>query len=155
MRRVVVALAALATLAVDARAEPPMLSPPDATISAAAGPQSPTGSAPVAVTVGTATATAAVEDAAPRKPAYSIVARIDLTSQRMTVAVDGVSRFSWPVSSGREGYATPRGTFRAQWQSRMWYSRKYDLAPMPHSVFFHGGAAIHATNATGMLGRPD
>ena len=36
----------------------------------------------------------------------------------------------------------------------MWYSRKYDMAPMPHSIFFHGGTAIHATYSIGMLGRP-
>ena len=37
---------------------------------------------------------------------------------------------------------------------RMWYSRKYDDAPMPHSVFFHGGYAVHATDAIRRLGRP-
>jgi lipoprotein-anchoring transpeptidase ErfK/SrfK len=36
----------------------------------------------------------------------------------------------------------------------MHYSRKYDNAPMPHSIFFKGGYAIHGTNHVGMLGRP-
>jgi lipoprotein-anchoring transpeptidase ErfK/SrfK len=36
----------------------------------------------------------------------------------------------------------------------MHYSRKYDNAPMPHSVFFHYGYAIHATDAVKALGRP-
>jgi hypothetical protein len=36
----------------------------------------------------------------------------------------------------------------------MWFSKKYDNAPMPHSVFFSGGVALHATQATGMLGHP-
>ena len=36
----------------------------------------------------------------------------------------------------------------------MWYSRKYDNSPMPHSIFFHGGYAIHGTDAVKSLGRP-
>jgi hypothetical protein len=72
----------------------------------------------------------------------------------MTLTYDGERRESWPISSGREGFATPRGTFRPKWASRMWYSRKYDNAPMPHAVFFNGGVAVHATQSIGMLGRP-
>ncbi len=33
-------------------------------------------------------------------------------------------------------------------------SRKYNNAPMPHSIFFHGGYAIHATTEVAKLGRP-
>jgi lipoprotein-anchoring transpeptidase ErfK/SrfK len=36
----------------------------------------------------------------------------------------------------------------------MHYSKKYDNAPMPHSIFFSGGYAIHATPHVGNLGRP-
>jgi lipoprotein-anchoring transpeptidase ErfK/SrfK len=36
----------------------------------------------------------------------------------------------------------------------MHYSRKYDNSPMPHSIFFLGGYAIHATNYVKYLGRP-
>ena len=46
------------------------------------------------------------------------------------------------------------GTFQPQWTSRMWYSRQYELAPMPHAVFFHRGTAFHGTSAVGLLGRP-
>ncbi|RUY05234.1 L,D-transpeptidase, partial [Mesorhizobium sp. M7A.F.Ca.US.005.03.2.1] len=38
--------------------------------------------------------------------------------------------------------------------ARMWYSRKYHMSPMPYSVFFHGGYAIHGTGAVRQLGRP-
>lgn len=86
--------------------------------------------------------------------ASSVVARIDLSSQRMKVYVDGKQRYSWPVSTARRGYSTPVGTFRPQRLERMWYSRKYDMSPMPHSIFFRGGYAIHGTYATGALGRP-
>jgi hypothetical protein len=81
----------------------------------------------------------------PRAVAPSMAARIDLSSQRLTVSIGGETVHSWAISSGREGYATPRGVFRPQWTARMWYSRKYDNAPMPHSVFFTGGVAVHAT----------
>jgi hypothetical protein len=72
----------------------------------------------------------------------------------MTVHVGGELKHTFAISSGRAGFPTPRGNFRAQWMSRMWYSRKYDLAPMPHSVFFHSGFAVHGTQSVGMLGRP-
>jgi lipoprotein-anchoring transpeptidase ErfK/SrfK len=60
----------------------------------------------------------------------------------------------WAISSGRRGYATPTGTFRPAWMARMWRSRQYDDAPMPHSIFFNKGIAFHATSAVSMLGRP-
>jgi lipoprotein-anchoring transpeptidase ErfK/SrfK len=36
----------------------------------------------------------------------------------------------------------------------MWHSRKYDMSPMPYSVFYYGGYAIHGTNYVKSLGRP-
>lgn len=79
---------------------------------------------------------------------------VDLTTQRLTITERGEVKSVWPISSGRAPYATRTGTFRPQWASRMWYSRQYDMAPMPHAVFFNGGIAFHATNATHLLGRP-
>ena len=83
-----------------------------------------------------------------------VVAHINLTTQRMTVTVDGRHYGTWKVSTARRGYRTPRGTFRPKVLKRMHYSRKYDNAPMPYSVFFLGGYAIHGTNAISRLGRP-
>lgn len=92
--------------------------------------------------------------AAPKPPVTRLVATIDLSTQRMTVAVDGSTAYVWPISSGRAGFLTPTGSFRPQWASKMHYSKKYDLAPMPYSVFFNGGIATHGTSAVGMLGQP-
>ena len=90
----------------------------------------------------------------PKPPAPpSLIVKINLSTQRLEVS-GGSAHFTWPISSGRAGFESPRGTFRAQWTSRMWYSRKYDMAPMPHAVFFTGGVAIHATSSVGMLGQP-
>lgn len=88
----------------------------------------------------------------PKPP--SLTVSVDLSTQRMTVSEQGKVIHDWAISSGRAGYRTPTGSYRPQWTSRMHYSKKYDNAPMPHSVFYHGGYAIHATYATGSLGRP-
>lgn len=87
-------------------------------------------------------------------PDPTLKVSIDLAAQKLTVSEHGQVKYSWPISSGTASHPTPRGTFRPQWTAKMWYSRKYDNAPMPNAVFINGGVAIHATYATGMLGRP-
>ena len=72
----------------------------------------------------------------------------------MTISQYGRVIYSWPVSTARQGYITPRGNYRPTRLHRMWYSRKYDMSPMPYSVFFRGGYAIHGTNAVKRLGTP-
>ncbi|WP_306120357.1 MULTISPECIES: L,D-transpeptidase [unclassified Roseitalea] len=86
--------------------------------------------------------------------AASLVVTIDLSEQRLYVRDMSGPLHAWPVSTARSGYCTPVGTYRPIRLERMWYSRKYDNAPMPHSIFFHGGYAIHGTTETGDLGRP-
>ena len=77
---------------------------------------------------------------------------IDLNSQTMHVVSDSGASYDWPVSTGRPGHGTPRGTFRPQAMYTMVHSAKYDNAPMPHSIFFHGQYAIHGTTAVDALG---
>lgn len=86
--------------------------------------------------------------------ANQVVARVDLSEQRMIVSVDGRPTFAWKVSTARKGYVTPTGAWKPTRLHKMWYSKKYDNAPMPHSVFFTGGYAIHATDAVKRLGSP-
>ena len=78
---------------------------------------------------------------------------INLSTQTMHVRSSSGS-YSWPVSTARSGYRTPRGTFSPKSMKRMHYSSKYDNSPMPNSIFFSGGYAIHGSYATGSLGRP-
>lgn len=92
--------------------------------------------------------------AKPKPAVTTLTADINLTTQQMTVTSGGKVLHVWPISSGRQGYDTPRGTFHPQWAAKMHYSKQYDDAPMPHSVFFNGGIATHGTQATGLLGRP-
>ena len=80
--------------------------------------------------------------------------RIDLSKQKMDVIVAGYKEFSWNISSARRGYETPTGKFRPNWMTPMHYSEQYEYSPMPHSIFFHQGYAIHATNEIRRLGRP-
>lgn len=86
--------------------------------------------------------------------AAKIEARIDLSAQRMYVYVDGQRAYTWKVSTARPGYRTPVGTFRPKSLQKMHYSSKYDNAPMPHSIFFLGGYAVHGTYSIRSLGRP-
>jgi lipoprotein-anchoring transpeptidase ErfK/SrfK len=60
----------------------------------------------------------------------------------------------WLVSTGREGFETPTGTFTPTRIAEDYRSRTYNNAPMPHAVFFTGGYAVHATEAVGWLGAP-
>ncbi len=83
-----------------------------------------------------------------------IVVTVDKSAQQLTVNVDGATRYQWPVSTARWGYRTPNGTYRPQRLERQWYSRKYDWSPMPYSIFFDGGYAIHGSNEVSRLGRP-
>jgi lipoprotein-anchoring transpeptidase ErfK/SrfK len=83
-----------------------------------------------------------------------VVVQVDKTTQRMSVEVDGSTQYSWPVSTAAGGYVTPNGVYRPLMLARMWYSRKYHMSPMPHSIFFHEGWAIHGSFATGALGSP-
>ena len=91
-------------------------------------------------------------------PAAALAARlnvvINLSSQTMRVETDGRAVYRWPVSTARKGYRTPTGTFRPQRLERVWYSTIYHRSPMPWSIFFHRGYAIHGTTEVKNLGRP-
>jgi lipoprotein-anchoring transpeptidase ErfK/SrfK len=79
---------------------------------------------------------------------------VDKSAQRMTVAVDGEVRWTWPVSTGRRAYDTPNGSYTAFRMEKDHFSKEWDNAPMPHSIFFtQRGHAIHGSYHT-QLGRP-
>src|SRR3979490_2647931 len=79
---------------------------------------------------------------------------VDKSSQQMTVSVDGTPRYHFAVSTGRPGLGTPSGTFHPQRMERTWFSKEYYNSPMPHSIFFHGGFAIHGSYEISQLGGP-
>ncbi len=84
----------------------------------------------------------------------AIVVLIDKPSQTMTVSVDGAVRYRWYVSTGATGFSTPAGTYKPFRMEPMHYSREWDNAGMPHSIFFTTrGHAVHGSNHPG-LGTP-
>jgi lipoprotein-anchoring transpeptidase ErfK/SrfK len=85
--------------------------------------------------------------------AHEVDITIDLSEQEMYVQTP-IGSVMWPVSTGREGYRTPAGTFQPYRLAEMHYSKKYNDAPMPFSIFFEGGYAIHGTFDLKRLGRP-
>jgi hypothetical protein len=82
-----------------------------------------------------------------------VVVNISKSQQRLAVVVNGSEAYRWPVSTGRRGYATPSGVFHPVRLERHWYSRKYYRSPMPWSVFFYRGYAVHGTMEAYHLGR--
>jgi lipoprotein-anchoring transpeptidase ErfK/SrfK len=94
-------------------------------------------------------------DAASRRHVEPVIdIMVNIGDQEMVVDVNGFTYATWRVSTAREGYYTPRGSYSVKRMAREYYSVKYDNAPMPNSVFFKGGYAIHATNFVRALGRP-
>jgi hypothetical protein len=84
-----------------------------------------------------------------------IAVTVDKDAQMMTVAVDGVERYHWPVSTGNPSHETPNGSFRTFRMEADHFSKEFDDAPMPHSIFFTKlGHAIHGTESEGKLGLP-
>lgn len=85
----------------------------------------------------------------------AVLIHIDKTKQEMTVLLDGVEEYDWPVSTGRAGYSTPSGTYTATSMNEVWYSKEWDNSPMPHSIFFmKDGHAIHGSYEVKTLGKP-
>ncbi|MDB5597989.1 MAG: ErfK/YbiS/YcfS/YnhG [Xanthobacteraceae bacterium] len=84
----------------------------------------------------------------------AVLISVDKSTQQMTVSVDGRTRWQWPVSTGRAGFATPSGNFKAFRMEADHYSKEFDEAPMPHSIFFtKTGHAIHGYLDTRNIGR--
>jgi hypothetical protein len=80
---------------------------------------------------------------------------IDKASQRMIVAKDDMPLYDWPVSTGQRGFDTPAGIYRPFRMEADHFSREWDDAPMPHSIFFTQiGHAIHGSLDVKRLGRP-
>jgi lipoprotein-anchoring transpeptidase ErfK/SrfK len=84
----------------------------------------------------------------------NVLAQIDISSQTMRVYVNGGLRHVWPVSTAKRGFRTPVGMYRPTVLSKFHRSSKYNWSPMPHSIFFKGGYAIHGSYDVRSLGGP-
>jgi lipoprotein-anchoring transpeptidase ErfK/SrfK len=83
-----------------------------------------------------------------------VLISVDKNTQQMSVTVDGVPRYQFKVSTGRAGYGTPNGVYHPEWMAKRWFSKEYYNSPMPHSIFFHRGYAIHGSYEINRLGGP-
>lgn len=95
------------------------------------------------------------KSAAKKKPTEKrLVITINKVSQKMTMTLDGKAKYKWPVSTGVTGYDTPSGTFSPFRMEKEYYSKEWDNAPMPHSIFFTSrGHAVHGSYHVKSLGR--
>jgi len=90
-----------------------------------------------------------------KKAGSIVLISINKANQEMTVSLDGIEKYHWPVSTGRAGYSTPSGTYTATSMNEIWYSKQWDNSPMPHSIFFmKDGHAIHGSYEVKNLGKP-
>jgi lipoprotein-anchoring transpeptidase ErfK/SrfK len=91
----------------------------------------------------------------PKKAGSAVLININKAKQEMTVFLDGIEKYHWPVSTGRGGYSTPSGTYTATSMNEIWFSKQWDNSPMPHSIFFiKDGHAIHGSYEVKNLGKP-
>lgn len=86
--------------------------------------------------------------------AATLVAKVDISSQTMTVTHRGQVKYRWKVSTARAGKVTPAGSWSAKWLSKNHRSSRYNNAPMPYSIFYNGHYAVHGTDQISRLGRP-
>ena len=85
--------------------------------------------------------------------ANNLLITINKISQKMTVSIDGEKTYIWLVSTGAQGYTTPSGTYKPFRMEKDHFSKEWDDAPMPHSIFFTmEGHAIHGSPHTKRLG---
>ncbi len=82
----------------------------------------------------------------------SITAHVDLSEQKINVYKGTTLLHQWRVSTARRGYVTPTGTYKPLSMQKMHYSKKYHNSPMPYSIFFKGGYALHGTRSISRLG---
>src|SRR5665213_15126 len=83
-----------------------------------------------------------------------ILIEVDKSAQQMTVSQDGALLYTWPVSTGVRAHDTPSGAFTPFRMEKDHFSREWDDAPMPNSIFFtQRGHAIHGTYHKS-IGRP-
>ncbi len=83
-----------------------------------------------------------------------VLAKIDLSEQRMELFVDGEKKYTWKISGGLKKGWTRTGTFQPYFLSRYHRSSLFNNAPMPYSVFYDRDWAIHGTMSVKKLGQP-
>lgn len=90
----------------------------------------------------------------PQASAMILDITVSKISQHMTVEVDGKKIYDWLVSTGGDGYDTPSGTYHPFRMEKEHFSKEWDDAPMPYSMFFTPqGHALHGSYHIKSLGQ--
>lgn len=85
--------------------------------------------------------------------AASLLARVDLSRQRMEVYLQGRKHHVWVVSTGRDGWNTPPGKYYPFALTRQYYSSRWKMN-LPYLISIsRDGIAIHGTELSSNLGR--
>jgi len=85
--------------------------------------------------------------------AANVIAKVDLSQQRMRVYVDGKKKFTWRVSTGRRGWETKPGAYTPFKMKKRFYSKRWKMR-LPYLIWIGGdGTAIHGTDYSSRLGR--
>ena len=84
--------------------------------------------------------------------AAGLVAKVDLSSQRMNVYVEGRKKYSWSIASGKRGWRTPTGAYTPITSYRKKYVKRWNMT-LPYAVVLKSsGIAVHGSN--GPMGSP-
>ncbi|MPN25932.1 hypothetical protein SDC9_173353 [bioreactor metagenome] len=67
---------------------------------------------------------------------------ISKSTRQLVWVVDGEPRLRMAVRFGSELTPTREGAFQVEWKAKDWVSTIYHT-PMPYSMFFSGGQAVH------------
>lgn len=92
----------------------------------------------------------------------TLVVTVDLQARVISAFRDGHEIGTAVVLVGTQSHPTPLGTFPVLNKSRQHFSRKYDNAPMPHSLWLtttgiaiHGSPVMNGYASHGCIGVPD
>jgi lipoprotein-anchoring transpeptidase ErfK/SrfK len=76
---------------------------------------------------------------------------ISKETRELTWVINGVPQYGMDVRFGSDRYPTREGTFYVYRKSEYVYSELYN-SPMPYSMFFSGGQAVHYSSNFARLG---
>ncbi len=76
---------------------------------------------------------------------------ISKETRELTWVIDGIPQYEMAVRFGSEEYPTREGTFSVYKKMEYVYSELYD-SPMPYSMFFSGGQAVHYSSNFARIG---
>ena len=78
-----------------------------------------------------------------------VLITVDLSRQKATLAVEGVTKLETTISTGKRGYGTPAGRYVITNKYQSWVSTLYDV-PMPWFMRLNCGAiGLHSGYVTG------